>query len=64
MPVLAVAGALDFSYALASAEYLAANAPDGRAAIVPDVAHMVGLEAPDELGALITGFLAPLPRWR
>jgi pimeloyl-ACP methyl ester carboxylesterase len=64
MPVLAVAGALDFSYALASAEYLAANAPDGRAAIVPEVAHMVGLEAPDELGALITGFLASLPRWR
>lgn len=64
MPLLAVAGALDFSYALASAEHLAATAPDGRAAIVPEVAHMVGLEAPEELGALITGFLEPLPRWR
>ena len=28
-----------------------------------DVAHMIGLEAPKELGALITEFLAPLPRW-
>ena len=64
LPVLAVAGALDFSYALASAEHLAANAPDGRVAIVPEVAHMVGLEAPEELGALIAGFLEPLPRWR
>ena len=63
MPVLAVSGALDFSYHVASAEYLAANAPDGHAEIMPDVAHFPGLEAPEELGALITRFLAPLPRW-
>ena len=63
MPLLAVCGALDFSYHVKSAEYLAANAPHARAEIVPGVAHMVGLEAPAELGALITGFLAPLPRW-
>ena len=63
MPVLAVAGELDFSYHVKSAEYLGANAPDGRAVIMPGVAHMVGLEAPAELGALITEFLAPLPRW-
>jgi pimeloyl-ACP methyl ester carboxylesterase len=63
MPVLAVAGELDFSYHVASAEYLAAKAPDARSVIVPGVAHMVALEAPEELGALITGFLAPLPRW-
>jgi pimeloyl-ACP methyl ester carboxylesterase len=64
MPVLAIAGELDFSYAAASAEYLAANAPDARAETMPGVAHLVGLEAPQELGALITGFLEPLPRWR
>ena len=63
MPVLAISGALDFSYHVASAEYLAANASDGRAAIMPGVAHLPGLEAPEELGALITGFLEPLPRW-
>ena len=64
MPVLAIAGELDFSYAAASAEYLAANAPDARAEIMPGVAHMIGLEAPAELGALIIDLLAPLPRWR
>ena len=64
MPVLAVCGELDFSYHVKSAEYLAANAPDGRAVIMPGVAHMIGLEAPAELGALITEFLAPLPLWR
>jgi pimeloyl-ACP methyl ester carboxylesterase len=64
MPVLAVCGGLDFSYHVASAEYLAANVTDGRAAIMPGIAHLPGLEAPAELGVLITGFLAPLPRWR
>lgn len=64
MPVLAVCGQLDFSYHIKSAEYLGTNAPHGRAVIMPGVAHMVGLEAPEELGTLITEFLAPLPRWR
>ena len=63
MPVLAICGDLDFSYHLKSAEYLGAHAPDGRTEIVPGVAHMVGLEAPEELGALITGFLASIARW-
>ena len=63
MPVLAVCGELDFSYHEASAGYLAANAPDGRAVIMPRVAHLPGLEAPEELGAIITSFLFPLPRW-
>jgi pimeloyl-ACP methyl ester carboxylesterase len=48
---------------VASAEYLAANAPNARAVVMPEVAHMIGLEAPEELGALITDFLARLPRW-
>lgn len=63
MPALAISGELDFSYHVASAEYLAANAPRARAEIVPGVAHLVGLEAPEELGRLVTEFLAPLPRW-
>ena len=63
MPVLAICGELDFSYHLEATEYLAANAPDARAAIIPGVAHLPGLEAPDELAALITDFLAPLSRW-
>ena len=63
MPVLAISGSLDVSDVAVSADYLAANAPDARAVVMPGVAHMIGLEAPDDLGALITGFLAPLPRW-
>ncbi len=64
MPVLAIAGELDFSYLVASARYLADSAPDARAEIMPGVAHVIGLEAPEELGRLITDLLAPLPRWR
>jgi pimeloyl-ACP methyl ester carboxylesterase len=63
MPVLAVCGELDFSYHRKSAEYLAANVADGRAAVMPGVAHLPGLEAPEELGKLIVDFLSPLPRW-
>jgi pimeloyl-ACP methyl ester carboxylesterase len=63
MPVLAVCGDLDFSDHVASAECLAANTPEGQALIMPGVAHMIGLEAPDALGLAIADFLAPLPRW-
>jgi hypothetical protein len=30
---------------------------------LPDVAHIIGMEAPDRLAALIVEHLAPLPRW-
>ena len=63
MPLLALCGELDFSYHREAAEYLAAHAPNARAEIIPGVAHLPGLEAPEELGSLITDFLAPLPRW-
>ena len=62
-PVLAVAGALDVSDIAQIARHLEANAPDARAMILPGVAHMIGMEIPDELAALIAEFLAPLPRW-
>lgn len=62
-PVLAIAGALDFSEVIATAERLAAAAPDARAEVWPDVAHMIGMEQPDRLAATIVTFLAPLDRW-
>jgi 3-oxoadipate enol-lactonase len=62
-PVLAVAGELDVSSAVAAARHLAANAPNARALIWPDVAHMIGMEAPERLATAITEFLAPLPPW-
>jgi 3-oxoadipate enol-lactonase len=62
-PVLAVAGELDVSDVAQTARHLDANAPDARAVIVQGVAHMIGMEVPDQLAALIVEFLAPLPRW-
>ena len=62
-PVLAIAGALDFSEVSATAERLASAAPDARAEVWPDVAHMVGMEQPERLAAAIVTFLAPLDRW-
>jgi pimeloyl-ACP methyl ester carboxylesterase len=62
-PVLAVAGELDVSDVAQAARHLEADAPDARAVIMPGVAHMIGMEVPVELAALIVEFLAPLPRW-
>ncbi len=62
-PVLAVAGSLDVSDAVQAARHLEAHAPNARAVILPHVAHMIGMEVPDELTSLIAGFLGPLPRW-
>jgi pimeloyl-ACP methyl ester carboxylesterase len=62
-PVLALAGALDVSDVTQTARHLEAHAPDARAVVMPGVAHMIGMEVPDELAALIVEFQAPLPRW-
>jgi pimeloyl-ACP methyl ester carboxylesterase len=62
-PVLAVAGELDVSVMVQVARRLEAAAPNARAVIWPDVAHMIGMEAPDRLNALIVDFLAPFRPW-
>lgn len=62
-PMLAVAGLLDLSDVVATARFLEANAPDTRAIVWDDVAHMIGMEVPERLAEAITSFLAPLPRW-
>jgi 3-oxoadipate enol-lactonase len=62
-PVLAIAGALDFSDVAQTARHLAADAPDARAVIWDDVAHMVGMEQPERLASEIVTFLEPLDRW-
>ncbi len=62
-PVLAVAGALDVSDVGATARHLEANAPNARAVLLPDVAHMIGMERPAELAALVAGFLGPFQPW-
>ena len=62
-PVLAIAGTLDFSDVAATARMLEADAPNARAIVWDDVAHMIGMEQPDRLAAAIVEFLEPLPAW-
>ena len=62
-PVLAVTGSLDVSTIPTTARYLAEKAPNARAVVMPDVAHMIGMEAPDKLNELVVDFLTPLRPW-
>lgn len=62
-PVLLVAGSLDFSDVVSTARHIETEAPDATVVIWPDVAHMIGMEAPDRLTKTIVAFLAPMPRW-
>ena len=62
-PVLAVAGSLDFTEVAATARHLAAEAPDARAVIWDDVAHLIGMEQPDRLATEILTFVSGLPPW-
>jgi len=62
-PTLVVIGDLDTEGTRASAQKLADEVPGARLIHLPDVAHMVGMEKPAELAAMIVEFLAPLPRW-
>jgi 3-oxoadipate enol-lactonase len=63
VPTLVVIGGLDTAGTQAGAERLAADVPGARVIRMPDVAHIIGMERPDELAALIVEHLAPLPRW-
>lgn len=63
VPTLVVVGGLDTVGTQASAERLAEDVPAARLIRIPDVAHIIGMEVPDRLAALIVEHLAPLPRW-
>ena len=63
MPVLMVAGALDVSETVATAQEVAATAPAARVEVLDGVAHMIGMEAPERLAALIDAHLRPLRPW-
>lgn len=63
-PILAVAGEIDVSEVAVTARHLEVNAPNARALIWPDVAHMIGMEQPARLTDAIVAFLAPLEPWR
>jgi pimeloyl-ACP methyl ester carboxylesterase len=63
VPTLAVIGGLDVSGTRKAARRLAEGAPNVRLEEWADVAHMIAMEQPDRLAALLVEFLAPLPRW-
>jgi len=63
MPVLAIAGALDVSDVAACARMLEEQVPTARALIMPDVAHLIGLEAPEALARAILDLVEPLAPW-
>ena len=63
VPTLVVVGDLDTVGTRASAERLAADVPAARLIRIPNVAHIIGMEVPDELAALIVEHLSTLPRW-
>ena len=62
-PVLAIAGLLDVTGVADTARHIEANAPNARAVLMPEVAHMIGMEAPDRLVELVARFIRPLGTW-
>ena len=62
-PVLVVAGTLDFSAVVQVARHVEAEAPNARALVWDDVAHMIGMEVPDRLSQAILEFVRPFGRW-
>lgn len=62
-PVLAIAGTLDFSECVATAHRLEEGAPNAKAVIWDDVAHMIGLEQPERLADTIIEFVDPMRPW-
>ena len=58
MPTLVIVGADDHADFLAIAEHLAEGIPDADLAIVPGAGHLVGIDEPEELNALLLEFLS------
>jgi 3-oxoadipate enol-lactonase len=63
IPVVAIVGRLDTKGTQAAAARLAEAVPGATLVVLDDVAHMIGMEVPDTLAALVVDHLAPLPRW-
>ena len=63
IPTLVAIGDLDTSGTRAAADVLAEGVEGARLVHFPTAAHIIGMEAPDELAAAMLDLLAPLPRW-
>ena len=57
VPTLVVVGELDKGDVRAIAQHLAEEIPDADLAVVPGAGHLVGLDQPEELNALLLEFL-------
>lgn len=57
MPVLAVAGSVDAASPVAALSAIASGAPRGRLEVVEGAAHLIPLERPAELAAVVSDFL-------
>jgi pimeloyl-ACP methyl ester carboxylesterase len=57
MPVLAIGGAASFGEHVGQALQLVAD--DVQRVVIPDTGHFVAEQAPDEMLAALTAFLAP-----
>jgi len=58
MPTLVVVGELDKPDFRAIAQHLAEEIPDADLAVVPGAGHLVGIDQPEELNALLLEFLS------
>ena len=60
MKILFVHGALDFSYVELFGRHLEEHVPGARLVVIPGVAHLVAVEAPEETARLILDLIRPL----
>ena len=60
MPVLFVHGGLDLSYVEVFGRHLEEHVPGARFVVIPGVAHLVAVEAPEETARLILDLVRPL----
>jgi pimeloyl-ACP methyl ester carboxylesterase len=57
IPVLAIIGAHDTPYILASADYMLEKFPSAQKAIIEDAAHLPNMDHPEEFQRIVTQFL-------
>jgi pimeloyl-ACP methyl ester carboxylesterase len=57
VPVLAVVGSIDMPDVLRIVDLIAEQVPDASKVVIPDVAHMVNMEKPEEFNDLVLEFL-------
>lgn len=60
VPTLAIVGSIDMPVIDEIVDLIAGQVPDVRKVVIPDVAHMVNMEKPDEFNDLVLEFLAGL----